>query len=194
MRIVCLGDSLTYGYGVPRRDVWVTLCASGETECINKGVNGDTTGGMLARFDADVLAYRPDAALLMGGANDRFYSGSFGAAKANMLAMAHRCYAEKITPLVGIPLPLCPPVREGWAELVDPSFAEEYDAYCAALAHMAGVFGFYVVDFRSAFLARADASGEPRSAFYLSDGLHPNARGHRLLADILLRSLPQLPW
>ena len=27
MKLVCLGDSLTYGYGVPRRDCWVSLCA-----------------------------------------------------------------------------------------------------------------------------------------------------------------------
>ena len=27
MKIVCLGDSLTYGYGVSRKDCWVSLAA-----------------------------------------------------------------------------------------------------------------------------------------------------------------------
>lgn len=192
MKIVCLGDSLTYGYGVPRRDVWVTLSSVGEWELVNKGVNGDTTGGMLARFTADVTPCRPDAALLMGGANDRFFSGTFGAAKANLMALAHRCCAEGIVPILGIPIPLCPPVREGWAELIDSSFYDEYDAYCAELLHMASVFGFAAVNFRSAFVAAAAACGEPLSSFYLSDGLHPNARGHRIMADILSDALPKL--
>ena len=28
MKLVCLGDSLTYGYGVPRKDCWVSLAAA----------------------------------------------------------------------------------------------------------------------------------------------------------------------
>ena len=67
MKIVCLGDSLTYGYGVPRKDGWVSLAAqaTGHT-LVNRGVSGDTTGGMLARFARDVLAQRPRRVLLMG--------------------------------------------------------------------------------------------------------------------------------
>ena len=43
MKIVCLGDSLTYGYGVPRKDGWVSLAAraTGHT-LVNRGVSGDT--------------------------------------------------------------------------------------------------------------------------------------------------------
>lgn len=58
MKIVCLGDSLTYGYGVPRKDGWVSLAAqaTGHT-LVNKGVSGDTTGGMLARFARDTASW-----------------------------------------------------------------------------------------------------------------------------------------
>ncbi len=193
MRIVCLGDSLVYGYGVPRRDTWAALATNaGETEYINKGVNGDTTGGMLARFTADVLPCQPDAVLMMGGANDRFFSGMFGGAKANLMALCHRCCAAGIIPVIGIPTPLCPPVREGWAALLDASFYEEYDAFCMELSRMAAIFGFAVLDFRAAFVSAMERSGELRAAFYLPDGLHPNSRGHRLLADILLSELPRL--
>ena len=120
MKIVCIGDSLTYGYGVPRRESWVSLCAQESGHAfVGRGVNGDTTGGMLARFSADVLPERPDAVLMMGGANDRFFSGFFGAAQANIMALAHRCCGCGMAPLIGIPIPLCPPIRDGWCELVD---------------------------------------------------------------------------
>ena len=48
-RILCLGDSLTYGFGLPRGLVWTALCAAQTgAELLGGGVNGNTTGGMLA--------------------------------------------------------------------------------------------------------------------------------------------------
>ena len=55
MKIICIGDSLTEGYGVGRPENWVTLLNErSENDIINKGISGDTTGGMLARFQKDV--------------------------------------------------------------------------------------------------------------------------------------------
>ena len=55
MRVYCLGDSTTYGFGVSRREAWPALvgAATGH-EMINGGVNGDATSGTLARFCVDV--------------------------------------------------------------------------------------------------------------------------------------------
>ena len=52
MRLICIGDSLTFGYGVHLSQRWTQLCAQ-ETgwELVNEGINGDTTGGMLARIN-----------------------------------------------------------------------------------------------------------------------------------------------
>ena len=57
MRLICIGDSLTFGYGVHLSQRWTRLCAQ-ETgwELVNEGINGDTTGGMLARMQGGVLA------------------------------------------------------------------------------------------------------------------------------------------
>ena len=94
MKVVCLGDSLTYGYGVPRKDCWASLTAArtGHT-LVNRGVNGDTTGGMLARFGRDVLEERPQRVLLMGGANDIIYGGSDAPARLNLMAMVRQAEA-----------------------------------------------------------------------------------------------------
>ena len=49
--IICIGDSLTYGFGVRRAQCWTKLAAemSGWT-IVNCGICGDTTGGMLVRM------------------------------------------------------------------------------------------------------------------------------------------------
>ena len=71
MIIACLGDSLTYGYGIPRPKVWTTLLARRTgIDVRNCGINGDTTGGMLARFHQHVVQAGADAVLIMGGFND----------------------------------------------------------------------------------------------------------------------------
>jgi lysophospholipase L1-like esterase len=121
MRIVCLGDSLTYGFGLRRGEDWVSLAALATGHrMINKGICGDTTGGMLARFGSDVLNLRPDAVILMGGANDILTSGSDGSARSNMAAMIQQASASGVIPIVALPIPTDPPgVREEWLRLAD---------------------------------------------------------------------------
>ena len=56
MKLICLGDSLTFGYGVRASQRWTHLCAQHTGwKIVNEGVSGDTTGGMLARLAARVL-------------------------------------------------------------------------------------------------------------------------------------------
>lgn len=95
MKLICIGDSLTFGYGVRPSQRWTRLCAQ-ETgwEIVNEGISGDTTGGMLVRLrallaDRDICVQRP-LALLMGGANDIFFSGTDTGARANMGAMLNQ--------------------------------------------------------------------------------------------------------
>ena len=61
-RILCLGDSLTYGFGLPRGLVWTALCAAQTgAELLGWGVNGNTTGGMLAVLPELLVREHPDA-------------------------------------------------------------------------------------------------------------------------------------
>jgi len=69
MRIVFLGDSLTWGqYGGD----FVAEVAKQlpEDEIINAGVGGDTVVNLLRRLDVDVLSHHPDAVFVMVGGND----------------------------------------------------------------------------------------------------------------------------
>ena len=51
MRLLCLGDSLTYGYDVSHEKGWVSLAAAAlRWEADNHGMCGDTTWGMLTRL------------------------------------------------------------------------------------------------------------------------------------------------
>jgi lysophospholipase L1-like esterase len=166
--------------------------AAGRTgmEFVNCGVNGDTTGGMLARLRDEIAAHSPAKVLLMGGSNDIFISGTAETAKANMSALAHQVVALGAAPLTGTPPPLdVENIRPDWANLADAVRAQQVgDEYAEWLRLFAGVFNIPVIDFRSAFEAVSDA--ERKRALYI-DGLHPTPEGHRLMADVLCRRLSE---
>lgn len=195
-KLFCLGDSVTFGYGVRPSQRWTGIMAREHGwEVVNKGVNGDTTGGMLTRLQARVLAEvkrelsgggRPYV-LLMGGSNDIFYSGSDTSARANMGAMVHQMLSAGILPMVGIPLPVAPAFApEAWAAVVDfAAAAEKLTDYCAWLKRYCAAFGLPYVDFRADFLT---PNGTVREALLL-DGLHPTPEGHRLMAARLCARL-----
>ena len=206
MKLFCLGDRLTFGFGMSRNARWTTLVER-ETgwQVVNRGVNGDTTGGMLVRLDPEVLTpigsdrtrRLESRILLMGGSNDIFFSGTDAQARANMAAMCQRLMGEGMPPLVGISLPvdwtLAP---RQWAQVVDfQQAARLMTDYCRWLRQFCQVFGLTVVDFARDFVG---PDGEIKHELFL-DGLHPNAQGHRLMADRLkqailpLQNQPHLP-
>jgi acyl-CoA thioesterase I len=69
-KIVFLGDSTTHFWlGSPWFQQYL-----GQGIFIEKGVGGDKTTGMLARFQTDVIDQHPDVVVILGGANDaRFW-------------------------------------------------------------------------------------------------------------------------
>jgi lysophospholipase L1-like esterase len=73
MRIVCLGDSLTWGeYGGSYVNSLVMLIP--EHTFINAGVGGDTVLNLIRRLDEDVITHAPDAVFVMVGCNDAISS------------------------------------------------------------------------------------------------------------------------
>ena len=186
--LVCLGDSLTYGYGVRRSLVWPTLVAKESgARILNRGVNGLLTDGMLASFSRDVISRKPDAVLLMGGANDIMSGLNPEYPLKNMIGMAKQAENADIVPLVGIPIPFCPPIREDWTETTDfPTLIPVYETYAASLRNLAMENTCVIVDFRNAMTEHIQKTGFAPQSLYL-DGIHLNEDGHRLFAQTLVR-------
>lgn len=191
MKILCLGDSLTYGYGVPRKSTWVEIAAelTGHT-LVNRGISGDTSGGMLVRLRPSLLEIKPRAAIIMGGANDIFVTGTDMQARANMTAMCHQCLAGGIWPILGTQLPIhLEGLDPKWSQVTDYAATQKiFEEYHTWMRHFAKVFNFNVLDFWELFLP-ANLPGGKQADYYL-DGLHTNAAGHKLMAEHLAARLP----
>lgn len=175
---------MTFGYAMPRGQTWTALCADRtQAVLVNRAVNGNTTGGMMAALKDELATQQPDIVMLMGGANDILYGADLNGAKSNMGGMAHIIWAAGALPVIGIPPHPQRSIRKDWAAFISKEADLLLDEYIKWLREFARVFRFPVVDFAARMPERAKAQGIQWSECYLPDGLHPNSIGHELMAQ-----------
>jgi acyl-CoA thioesterase-1 len=176
--IVALGDSLTAGLGVAPDEAYPALlearlrAAGFDYRVVNAGISGDTSAGGLRRLDW-VLRSRPDVAIVALGANDGLRGLPVAALRDNLTAIVTRMgEAGARVLLVGMRLP--------------PNYG---DAYARDFADaFRGVAQRTAVAFMPFLLEGVAAQPTLNQA----DGIHPNAAGHRAIADRVWTSLQPL--
>jgi acyl-CoA thioesterase-1 len=177
-RVVCLGDSLTAGYGLPVAQAYPSLLqqrlreAGYPHEVINAGVSGDTSAGGLRRLDWS-LRGNLDVLILALGANDGLRGLPPAAMRQNLGAMIERARKRGIAVLLaGMEAP--------------PNFGPAYTRqFRAVYRDLAKQYDVPLIPF---FLA--GVAGVP--SLNQADGIHPNAAGQREVADLVWRALKPL--
>ncbi|EGO65849.1 SGNH/GDSL hydrolase family protein [Acetonema longum] len=171
MKIVALGDSITYGFPYLPEFSWVRLVSDElDIAMLNKGMNGDTTWGMLERFALDVISRQPSHVIILGGANDAFEGVIPNEVLDNVGKMARMAGESGIVPWIGLPTPCS-------------NFAEEalLGQYRQLLRRYTAANGIGLIDFYSAMLN--PAGDGIREGLYF-DGVHPNEAGYRVMAGV----------
>jgi acyl-CoA thioesterase-1 len=192
MKIVCLGDSLTYGYGIKRSEVWCSkLEEKLNATVVNKGINGDTTAGMLARFERDVLTEKPDILLFIGGTNDIFLSGNIDLAKNNIAAIVQQSLSVGILPIIGSPTPIHDELVDGKWKLYmeNTNIVDILKEYHAWISLYANTYDVKLIDFYMEF--SSDDIIQDKLKYYI-DGIHLTEKGNSLIADIIYKKLEEL--
>jgi acyl-CoA thioesterase-1 len=176
--IVALGDSITSGLGVAADEAYpalleVRLRRDGYAHrVVNAGVSGDTTAGGLRRVDW-VLRAQPEIVILALGANDGLRGQPPQTTRANLEAIVARLTAAGARVLLaGMRMP------PNYGE----EFTRQFEAVFPAVARRANVA---LVPFLLDGVATDPTLNQ-------ADGLHPNAAGHRVIADRLWPHLAPL--
>jgi len=185
LKVVCIGDSLTYGYGVRESQSWVNLFRSNLNELVlNKGVNGDTTDGMLNRFHRDVISQKPTHAFILGGSNDLIMGSKMESFSLNMSSMVSLCTKSNISPILGIQPYMEPRMANlFWSEYTD--FIEvnkEIKKYRDWVISYTKLNEIGYIDFNS--VIEEGLSKYTKDEIYI-DGVHLTPKGHELMASII---------
>lgn len=161
--IVCLGDSITSGVGATPETAYPSLLTSRlGTEVINHGVPGDTAEEGLARVD-DVLAEDPWLVIVELGGNDILNRVPPERTEAALRRIVERLLAANVAVVL---IELEVPFAGRYAEIYS-RIGDEHDVP--------------VID---------DVLGEILTdASLKADPIHPNSRGHEVLAAALADEL-----
>jgi acyl-CoA thioesterase-1 len=167
--VVALGDSLTAGLGVAPDEAWPALVEARlrregyPYRVVNAGVSGDTTAGGRRRVDW-VLRNRPEVAVVALGANDGLRGLAPAAMETNLVAIVERLRAGGVRVLVaGMEVP--------------PNYGATYTrAFREVFPGVARRTGSALMPFLLVGVA-----ADPR--LNQADGIHPNAAGHRAIAE-----------
>ena len=166
--ILCLGDSITAGYGLDEAAAWPALVQAQATSegrdwtLVNGGVSGDTTAGGLRRLKWALRA-KPDLVVVALGGNDGLRGVDPATTKANLAAIIDRARnAGAKVVLAGMRLPT--------------NFGEERRAaFAAVYADLAREKQVPLLPF---LLEGVGGIRELNQA----DGIHPTADGQRKVA------------
>jgi len=181
--VVFLGDSIT--------DLWrLNEYFAPERDFVNRGIGGQITGQMLGRMMADVIALRPSAVLVMAGTNDIARGVPARAIEDNLTMIAQLAEANKIKPMFASLLPV-----SDYHKGENPSYEQTLrrpPQTIRALNDWLQKFcrerKYVYVDYYSKLVDQAGML----PADLADDGLHPNAKGYRLMAPIAQEAIDKI--
>ena len=164
--LLCLGDSLTFGYGAPAGASYPAVLEQLTGHVTqNAGVNGDTAEGALARLPGLLVANRPGLVLVSVGGNDFLRRMALENTRAALSAIVQTAAASTQVVLIAQPQPTLMALASGTLK--------DHEVY-AEVASATGV-PLYAGGW-SQVLSRAELR---------SDQIHNNAEGYRLFAERL---------
>lgn len=194
MKIVCIGDSITYGYSLNRKDTWTHLCQEKTGFIIlNKGINGDTIIGMLSRFERDVLKENPDIMFLMGGSNDILLSNSFENIKSSLASMVQQSFSNGILPIIATPIPFyIESISNIYRDFIDFNHSiNMFQNYRDWIIEYSNLFNIDIIDYFNIFREYFSNNNLDYKEYYL-DGLHLNKKGNQLFSEIFCNKIQKI--
>jgi acyl-CoA thioesterase-1 len=190
--VAFMGDSITgMGWGVSGGFVHLVvdgLAANGvKITPIPAGVGGNRSVEMLKRVDADIIAKKPDWALLSCGVNDVWSrSIDLETFKKNITAIVDKMQAAGIKVMILPPTPIY--------EASKQEFNDKIPSYVAFMAQLAKERNLPYADIHQAWLDYIAAAKQPNNPNVVTvDGVHPNPDGHMVFAKTILATFGATP-
>lgn len=156
----------------------------------NRGVSGNKVSDLVARWQGDTIALKPDVLSIMIGVNDVWHNlaGNREIKYAEIEATYDKLLTDTLAALPGIKIVLCEPfILPG---PVTKARRKEWEAAVKKIQQIVANLGVKhklpVVHFQKVF---DDACQRAPAEYWLFDGVHPAWAGHQLMADEWVRAV-----
>jgi lysophospholipase L1-like esterase len=181
-RVVFFGDSIT--------DFWRLNEYFPGKDFVDRGISGQVTSEMLGRMKPDVIDLRPRAMILLAGTNDLSRGTDARTIENNLIMITELAKANNIRVLLCSILPVSDyhqteNPRFQMSKTHDPQKIREVNQWIQNFCR-SGACGY--VDY---FSAMVDSAGMMQSDL-ADDGLHPNAKGYRIMAPIAQKAIDEI--
>jgi lysophospholipase L1-like esterase len=174
-----MGNSITEGWLRQHPDFFTS------NHFVGKGIGGQTSGQMLARFRQDVLNLHPAAVVINAGTNDIAENqGAYNEDKtfANIVSMAELAAGSDIRPILTTVLPAAafpwrPSVKDAATKII--SLNKRVRAYAERQ-------GYTYVDYYDSMVYGPTKALNPS---YTKDGVHPLPAGYTVMEKLVLQAI-----
>ena len=178
-RVVFMGDSIT--------DFWRLNEYFTGREYINRGISGQVTDEILARMKADVIDLHPKAMLILAGTNDIARGIAVKTIENNLSMIGDLCQVNGIRPVFASITPTsdyhkAENPRNEMTKTRPIATIVEVNNWLRDYCH---AHHYVYVDYYNAL---RDSNGV-LGADLADDGLHPNAKGYRIMAPLAAKAL-----
>jgi lysophospholipase L1-like esterase len=181
-RVVFLGDSIT--------DAWRLNEYFTGRDFVNRGIGGQTTLQMLARFEQDVVSLNPKLVVVLGGTNDIAAGISANQIEANLTTIGDLARAHGIKAIFASILPV-----SDYHKADDPRFERTVNRPPETIQTvnnwMRGWCQSQGLTYMDYYSAMVDSAGRMQ-ADLSDDGLHPNAKGYRVMSPVALEAIGRI--
>lgn len=193
-RYIGFGDSITYGYidsteapelgYIPRLDAKLDE-VFGPTDVINEGYPGELTAHGLGRIEAVLAARQARYILVMEGTNDVKLFNNAGPVEVVLYNLKEICLRSRAFGTMPILSTVCP--RNDWIWNY-PKYRNRHIALEAGIRALAPQIVVPFVDMEAVFNANGGADA------LISDGVHPNIEGYKLMTETWYAAIRALPF
>ncbi len=183
-----LFEAIGVGYAADLQSFFATSYPDYNIRVINKGVSGNTSRDLVARYEKDVVPYRPENLLICIGINDVWRQ--FDTPLIYEDAVSLEEYEENLTYIIESSKEFVKKLI-----LVTPYYIEEnesdrmrarMDEYSAVVKKLAEKYDAVFVDMQSAWVKILKYY---HSSYFTWDRIHPNSQGGMYMAKTILNKL-----
>lgn len=177
-RVVMMGNSIT--------EIWAKQHSEffRLTRLIGRGISGQTSAQMLARFDKDVIALNPQAVVILAGTNDIAENGGPYSEEQTMANIAKMCEQAKSHKIKVILSSVLPCNKMYWSNAT--GVTGKIESLNKRIKNYAQKNKIHYIDYYSYMIDRNDGSLHHA---YTNDGVHPNMAGYATMEPLLVNAL-----